>query len=236
MYSHSGQPYSISSTSTARQRRPDLDLIKSPCWSHPSSLEQPYPSPPMSDTPNSPRRSSLYPENSSSVSYPSSFAPVQARQAFPPVSAMEGPMLAAPPLYQQPSYGHDHRAYYPPQQRPELQPRPIPAHLPYPPQAYEPYLPTAPPTMPVVPSSRHSMPVAATYQQGPTSLSSSSTPRAQRTTRRTKAHVAKACQNCKKAHLSCDEGRPCARCVASGKQVSFVTINYLEPSRSDHLD
>lgn len=38
--------------------------------------------------------------------------------------------------------------------------------------------------------------------------------------RRTKAHVASACVNCKKAHLSCDVQRPCGRCVASGKQVS----------------
>lgn len=40
--------------------------------------------------------------------------------------------------------------------------------------------------------------------------------------RRTKAHVASACVNCKKAHLSCDVQRPCGRCVASGKQVSLV--------------
>lgn len=38
--------------------------------------------------------------------------------------------------------------------------------------------------------------------------------------RRTKAHVASACVNCKKAHLSCDVQRPCGRCVSSGKQVS----------------
>jgi hypothetical protein len=41
--------------------------------------------------------------------------------------------------------------------------------------------------------------------------------------RRTKAHVASACVNCKKAHLSCDVQRPCGRCVASGKQVSRPT-------------
>lgn len=40
-----------------------------------------------------------------------------------------------------------------------------------------------------------------------------------RQTRRTKAHVASACVNCKKAHLSCDIQRPCTRCVATGKQV-----------------
>lgn len=37
---------------------------------------------------------------------------------------------------------------------------------------------------------------------------------------KSKAHVASACINCKRAHLSCDVQRPCARCVASGKQAS----------------
>lgn len=37
--------------------------------------------------------------------------------------------------------------------------------------------------------------------------------------RKSKAHVASACVNCKRAHLSCDVNRPCARCIASGKQV-----------------
>lgn len=37
--------------------------------------------------------------------------------------------------------------------------------------------------------------------------------------RKSKTHVASACINCKRAHLSCDIQRPCARCVASGKQV-----------------
>jgi hypothetical protein len=42
-----------------------------------------------------------------------------------------------------------------------------------------------------------------------------------KTGRKSKAHVASACFNCKRAHLSCDDQRPCARCVASGKQVSI---------------
>ena len=45
---------------------------------------------------------------------------------------------------------------------------------------------------------------------------------ASRTGRKSKAHVASACVNCKRAHLSCDVQRPCGRCVASGKQVSEV--------------
>ncbi|KAK7511599.1 hypothetical protein IWZ03DRAFT_418008 [Phyllosticta citriasiana] len=43
--------------------------------------------------------------------------------------------------------------------------------------------------------------------------------RNQKTARRNKAHVASACVNCKRAHLSCDVQRPCMRCVASGKEV-----------------
>ena len=40
-----------------------------------------------------------------------------------------------------------------------------------------------------------------------------------RTTRKTKAHVASACVNCKKKHLRCDNARPCHRCTQSGKEV-----------------
>lgn len=51
----------------------------------------------------------------------------------------------------------------------------------------------------------------------------------QRPTRRTKAHVASACVNCKKKHLGCDSARPCRRCVLAGKAVSlllpFITRN-----------
>lgn len=37
--------------------------------------------------------------------------------------------------------------------------------------------------------------------------------------RRSKTHVANACNNCKRAHLSCDVDRPCNRCVQTGKGV-----------------
>ena len=42
--------------------------------------------------------------------------------------------------------------------------------------------------------------------------------------RRSKTHVASACINCKRAHLSCDIQRPCARCVSSGKQVGVALL------------
>lgn len=53
---------------------------------------------------------------------------------------------------------------------------------------------------------------------GPSSAS------AGRAGRRSKAHVANACGNCKRAHLSCDVQRPCNRCIATGKQVSHLPV------------
>ena len=40
--------------------------------------------------------------------------------------------------------------------------------------------------------------------------------------RRAKTHVANACNNCKRAHLSCDVERPCNRCVQTGKSVLLL--------------
>lgn len=48
----------------------------------------------------------------------------------------------------------------------------------------------------------------------------------QKSTRRTKAHVASACVNCKKKHLGCDPARPCRRCVLAGKAVSTSPLPY----------
>jgi len=57
----------------------------------------------------------------------------------------------------------------------------------------------------------------------PTTVLGSSTPgpKPAKQQRRTKAHVVTACHNCKKAHLSCEEQRPCQRCKSSGKTVCF---------------
>lgn len=51
--------------------------------------------------------------------------------------------------------------------------------------------------------------------------------------RKSKAHVASACVNCKRAHLSCDVERPCARCVASGKQVRLYSGPNLQNFMAD---
>jgi uncharacterized Zn-finger protein len=51
------------------------------------------------------------------------------------------------------------------------------------------------------------------------SLPGSTSPKAPR---RTKADVPKACQNCKKAYLSCDITRPCNRCITTRKEVCAI--------------
>ncbi|KAK4617509.1 hypothetical protein CLAFUW4_12239 [Fulvia fulva] len=56
-------------------------------------------------------------------------------------------------------------------------------------------------------------------------------PTSSRGGRKSKAHVASACINCKKAHLSCDVNRPCARCVASGKQDTCYDVQHKKRGR-----
>jgi hypothetical protein len=88
--------------------------------------------------------------------------------------------------------------------------------------AYSEPFPSArlPQSLPVQPSSQSS---TATYSQPTFGASAAGPPSRtlpQKTTRRTKAHVASACVNCKKKHLGCDPARPCRRCVLSNKEVS----------------
>ncbi|KAF2721572.1 hypothetical protein K431DRAFT_303329 [Polychaeton citri CBS 116435] len=56
-------------------------------------------------------------------------------------------------------------------------------------------------------------------------------PSGARAGRKAKAHVASACINCKKAHLSCDVSRPCARCVATGKQDTCYDVQHKKRGR-----
>lgn len=49
--------------------------------------------------------------------------------------------------------------------------------------------------------------------------------------RRAKAHVARACQNCKKAHLSCDEQRPCSRCVSTRRESTCIDVAHKKRGR-----
>jgi hypothetical protein len=219
--------------SSWRQRRPDLSLVKSSQWSDSAtSLERPYPSPPMSNSPTSPRRSSHFAEERSSGNFngQTTSAPggqnIQTSQRI----GMEGPMLAMPAPVQQ----HQRQPRFPQhqgmhqEQRHDIQPRPIVSNPSYGHQFQGGYAPI--PQASATPllggqTSRAELP-QATYQ-GPVSMAGAANPRITRTSRRAKAHVARACQNCKKAHLSCDEARPCARCVASGKQVCIPVNQFL---------
>ncbi|PTU23190.1 hypothetical protein P175DRAFT_0507918 [Aspergillus ochraceoroseus IBT 24754] len=76
--------------------------------------------------------------------------------------------------------------------------------------------------------------VTATYHQptfggSPPGQASRALP--QKPTRRTKAHVASACVNCKKKHLGCDPARPCRRCVLSGKEATCVDVTHKRRGR-----
>lgn len=64
-----------------------------------------------------------------------------------------------------------------------------------------------------------------------TSPGSASRNLTQKPTRRTKAHVASACVNCKKKHLGCDSARPCRRCVLSGKSSTCVDVTHKKRGR-----
>lgn len=46
-----------------------------------------------------------------------------------------------------------------------------------------------------------------------------------------KAHVSKACNHCKRAHLACDHSRPCRRCVALGKADTCVDLIHKKRGR-----
>ncbi|KAB8342717.1 hypothetical protein FH972_022317 [Carpinus fangiana] len=49
--------------------------------------------------------------------------------------------------------------------------------------------------------------------------------------RKAKAHVQSACANCKKAHLACDIGRPCQRCISNGKTATCVDVEHKKRGR-----
>ncbi|KAJ5102372.1 hypothetical protein NUU61_004594 [Penicillium alfredii] len=114
---------------------------------------------------------------------------------------------------------------------PELPPlpppvsEPIPARLPpgYSEQA-TPVFPGSPRLPPGAPP--YPLPALEGSASGPAHRSF-----AHKSTRRTKAHVASACVNCKKKHLGCDPARPCRRCVLSGKASSCVDVTHKKRGR-----
>lgn len=153
-----------------------------------------YPSPPMSSPPSPPRQS--HEPLNQAVSSTTSYAPAQTTST--PITP---PLVSAPPTLQ----GHN---FLPPTY-------PVPPH--------DTSFAAQPRYLSGASSTFQGGQIGPTGALAPSALSTSATsPLSTKTVRKSKAHVASACVNCKKAHLSCDVARPCARCVASNKQVRCV--------------
>jgi len=214
-------PTLLPSTPFGRHQEPGSGLVKFPPQFSPGRSEQhSYPSPPMSDS-HSPARRSAHVVEPEGHPYPppldthrlESLAPHP-----PPHSLLDPRSVTSTQPHPQP------RPLY----SGELQPRAQPPHYqsgrpidpPYGsvqiPQAYVYGYPP-----PGIPPFLGAQGAASGPQVQPTAIIAPQAVRQNKPARRTKAHVASACVNCKKAHLSCDVQRPCGRCVAAGKQVSL---------------
>jgi hypothetical protein len=220
-------PTSFSSTPFGRRPEPGNGLAKFPHQFSPGRPEpQSYPSPPMSDS-HSPARRSAQIVEPESHPYPRPHPLNDLRRlegvAPPPPSASSllDPRSTAstqgfPHPHPRPLYPGEHSRAQPLhyQQGRALEPHYGGVQVPqnyaygYPPSGLPSYLGSQGP----IPGP----------QAQPTAIIAPPPLRQSKPARRTKAHVASACVNCKKAHLSCDVQRPCGRCVASGKQVSAL--------------
>jgi hypothetical protein len=222
-------PNSLPPTPSGRRQEPVSSLAKlHPQFSPARSEHHSYPSPPMSDS-HSPTRRSAHLVEPQGLSYP------------PPVNVPRR-LEALPPPPPPPSF--DPRSATSlqglPHQRPlypgEVQPNPQPLH-------YQPGRAIEPPYGGVQIPQNYAFgytghgtpsflgPPGAGPQVQPTALIAPQPLRHSKPARRTKAHVASACVNCKKAHLSCDVQRPCGRCVASGKQDSCKDVQHKKRGR-----
>jgi hypothetical protein len=228
----------MSSSIMERRRLPSMRLTKSSQWSFVANKGDPaYISPPMSNSPTSPKRSQFpQEERSTTISYETSTgAAPQSGIATPATNMMTSQMYSTPAPVHPPQFG---TGPLPPQPhygevRPDIQPRPRAQSIPsyqagYQQTAYSHH---------VLPHPGHglpaymSQPMVGNTVVGPVSIPTQNVPRIPRVTpRRGKAHVAKACQNCKKAHLSCDDQRPCGRCVATRKEVGLLSEDITDAS------
>lgn len=217
---------SLPSTPFGRPTEPEVGLAKLiPKFSPSRSEQRSYPSPPMSE-PQSPSQRPARTVESERLQY---LAPVSAPRRPeaslplpPPSSALfdsRQPLSSQSSQQQRPLYPGGH---HPQHQAHHYQPGRATEHAPYgapaAPQGYA-YSYPPPGASPYVLGAQHAGP-----QTQPAAMIAPPPARATKPARRTKAHVASACVNCKKAHLSCDVQRPCGRCVASGKQVSRSRI------------
>ncbi|KAF2208969.1 hypothetical protein CERZMDRAFT_118657 [Cercospora zeae-maydis SCOH1-5] len=175
-------------------------------WDHRIAI--PYPSPPMSNPP-SPRR---LPQHE-----PAS-PPQQPRVALatqtPPITSPSMPVAVA----FSPAYGH---LPYPARETAHFHHAPTAATIAQPSRPFSSYHTTQP---------RPSFVGQPASFAGPAS-SSTDAPTGQRGGRKSKAHVASACINCKRAHLSCDVNRPCSRCVSTGRQDTCFDVQHKKRGR-----
>ncbi|KAF1996876.1 hypothetical protein P154DRAFT_305174 [Amniculicola lignicola CBS 123094] len=226
-------PTSLPPTPFRRHQEPG-SLAKFPLqFSASGSEQQNYPSPPMSDS-HSPARRSAQLVEPEGHPYPPLGSEAHRREGIhpPPLPPALDPRLVAP------VQGAPHqRPLYPG----EAPPRGFP-----PPHHFQAGRAIDPPPFAGVqiqqnysygyPAAGHGVP-AFLGSQGPgpqaqpTTIIAPQPLRPHKPARRTKAHVASACVNCKKAHLSCDVQRPCGRCVASGKQESCKDVQHKKRGR-----
>ena len=212
-------PTSLPPTPFGRRQEPVSSLAKvHPQFSPARSEQHSYPSPPMSDS-TSPARRSAHLVDPEGHPYPPSTNEARRLEALPPPPR---PPPSFDPRLASPAQGISHqRPLYPGEgaRAPVLQHQPGRAIEP--PYYGSVQLPQnyaygyAGAGVPSFLGSQGPGP-----QGQPTAIIAPPSLRPSKPARRTKAHVASACVNCKKAHLSCDVQRPCGRCVASGKQVS----------------
>jgi hypothetical protein len=227
------RPTSFLPTPLGYPTEPEDGLAKLRSQFSPSRSEhQSYPSPPMSE-PHSPSRRSAQTSDPSRHSYQVPGHPPQRLEA-----GLQLPSLSSAPYDPRlslPTHGNaQQRQLYSAAPHVRTQsnpyvPRPAPPPSPYgggqnPPPTYTyGYQPAGGPQY------GHSGPIGQHATMiAPPPL------RPTKPARRTKAHVASACVNCKKAHLSCDVQRPCGRCVASGKQVSPTSSNMCPRNTMQH--
>lgn len=223
-------PTSLLSTPFGRPAEPQEGLAALRAKCSPNRPEQlGYPSPPMSE-PHSPSRRSAQSVESARLSYPPLLSTSQRSDGVPPPPpSIYDPRTVQGHAQQRPLYaGEIHHGgqtlHYHPERSSEYSSY---GHVPPP--------PPPPPSyaygytnagLPPYAGAQHGGPVVQQAQ-----MIAPPPARPTKSARRTKAHVASACVNCKKAHLSCDVQRPCGRCVASGKQDTCKDVQHKKRGR-----
>ncbi|ORY13500.1 hypothetical protein BCR34DRAFT_623776 [Clohesyomyces aquaticus] len=229
-------PTSLPLTPFGRRQEPGNGLVKFPSQFSPGrSGQYSYPSPPMSDSQSPARRSAQLVE-AEGQPYPAAVSEARRREGIPPPPILDPRSATSAqsiPPQRQIYPGEAHQQQHQPQQQRQPQQHYQPGRV----IEHHPYGGVH------VPQSNHAYPYPGggvpsfLGSQGPgpqvqpTAIIAPPPLRPNKPARRTKAHVASACVNCKKAHLSCDVQRPCGRCVASGKQDSCKDVQHKKRGR-----